>query len=160
MNPENQKFVYVTLIKTTPKKLWEALIKPDFSMKYFLGTRVESDWKIGSKVVYRRGDDITDEGVVLKFDPPRLLSYTFHHVWKEELRNETPSRVTFEIGKLGDEPGLGLQGDAVRLTVTHEDFPSNSKVFLAISKGWPIILSGLKTLLETGRDLGIKKVAQ
>src|ERR1700742_3061282 len=104
MNPENQKFVYVTVIKTTPEKLWEALINPDFSMKYFLGTRVESDWKIGSKVVYRRGEDITDEGVVLKFEAPRLLSYTFHHVWREELRNEAPSRVTFKIENLGDAP--------------------------------------------------------
>lgn len=153
MNPENQKFVYVTLIKTTPEKLWQALTSPEFSAQYFLGTRIESDWKIGSKVEYRRGHEITDEGVVLKFEPPRLLSYTFHHVWTEEWRHEAPSRVTFEIGKL--DAKLGSQGGVVKLTVTHEDFPSNSKVFPAISNGWPTILSGLKTWLETGRDLGL-----
>jgi uncharacterized protein YndB with AHSA1/START domain len=147
-----QKFVYVTIIATTPEKLWEALTNPEFTAQYFFGTRVESDWKVGSKFIFRRPNVITDEGTVLRAEPPRLLSYTFQHLWDEEMRKEAPSRVTFEIKSLEEKSGK-LSGPAVRLTVTHEDFPPESKVFPAISNGWPSILSGLKTLLETGKPL-------
>ncbi|EDY16050.1 Activator of Hsp90 ATPase 1 family protein [Chthoniobacter flavus Ellin428] len=149
------KFVYVTLIATTPEKLWKALTDADFTIQYFFGTRLESDWKVGSPFVFRCADRITDEGTILRSEPPRLLSYTFHHVVDEEMRKESPSRVTFEIESLAD--GSDLSGPVVRLTVTHEDFPPESKVFPAISKGWPSILSGLKTLLETGKPLDVQK---
>lgn len=149
------KFVYVTLIATTPEKLWVALTDPQFTLQYWFETAVESDWKVGSRVVYRRKGEITDEGTVLQCDPPRVLSYTFHHLRLEEFRGEAPSRVTFEIESLGDGPGP--KGEAVRLTVTHDQFAPESKLIGAISKGWPSILSGLKTLLETGKALPIWK---
>lgn len=154
MKTEPPKFVYVTLINTTPEKLWAALTEPEFTQQYWIGTRVESDWRVGSRMVYRRNGEVSDEGTVLISEPPRLLSYTFHHVLDEELRSEPPSRVTFEIEPLARKK-TGPFGDAVRLTVTHEDFPPESKVLSAISGGWPVILSGLKTLLETGHALDI-----
>lgn len=153
---EKPRFVYVTLIKTTPEKLWEALTDPAFTRQYWFNTSVESDWKVGSKMVYRWDNgQISDEGIILQAEPPRLLSYTFHHQLDEALRKEGPSRVTFEIEPLSGKQGL--RGDAVRLTVTHEDFPAGSAVFPRISTGWPAILSGLKTLLETGQSLGLMK---
>ncbi len=154
MNPP--KFTYVTLIHTTVEKLWTALTSPEFTSQYWFGTNIESDWKVGSAVTYRRGDEITDEGVVLACEPPRLLSYSFHHVWTEEWRHERPSRVTFTIESLN--AGSKLQGNAVRLTVVHDEFDADSKVFGAISGGWPAILSNLKTLLETGKALELSKV--
>ncbi len=154
---EKPKFVYVTYIKTTPEKLFQALTDPEFTKQYWMGTLVESDWKVGSPMRYRwKGGEISDEGVVLQCEPPRLLSYTFHHILFEELRGEKASRVTFEIEPLGGD-GPGLVGDAVRLTVTHDDFDAGSKVFPKISTGWPTILSSLKSLLETGRSLGLDK---
>ena len=152
---QKPKFVYVTIIATTPEKLWQALTDPEFTCKYFFNTRVESDWKMGSPLVYRLNGIITVGGNVLCSEPPRLLSYSFRHVLREELRDEPHSRVTFEVEPLNGHPELS--GPVVRLTVTHEDFPPDSKVLPAVSKGWPTILSGLKTLLETGRPLDLKK---
>jgi uncharacterized protein YndB with AHSA1/START domain len=153
---ENQKFVYVTYINTTPEKLWAALTKSEFTKKYWFGSDIESDWKIGSTVKFRRGQEITDDQILLKFEPPRLLSYTWHNVCHEEFRQEKPSRVTFEIERLGKQPGL--QGSAVKLTVTHDDFAADSKVFPSISNGWPAVLSGLKSLLENGEALDMSWV--
>jgi uncharacterized protein YndB with AHSA1/START domain len=148
MNMEKPKFVYVTYINTTPQKLWAALTRTEFTSQYWFGSSIESDWKIGSPVRFRRGGEITDEQTLLKFEPPRLLSYTWHPVFDEELRNERPSRVTFEIEPLGEKPGL--QGKAVKLTVIHDDFPADSKMFPRINNGWPAVLSSLKSLLESG----------
>jgi uncharacterized protein YndB with AHSA1/START domain len=145
------QFVYVTVIGTTPEKLWAALTTPEFTNQYWFGMRLESDWQVGSSLVIRRNGEVTDEGTVLRSEPSRLLSYSFHPIKDEEVRNEPHSRVTFEIEPFG--PEAGLQGDAVRLTVTHGDFPEDSKVYPRIREGWPAILSNLKTLLETGRPL-------
>ena len=153
---DKPKFVYVTIIKTTPEKLWAALTDPQFSRHYWLGVSVESDWKVGSTMALRWADgSISDEGIVLKSEPPRLLSYTFKHLRFEEMQGEKPSRVTFEIEPLANNPAL--KGDAVRLTVTHDDFETESKLFPKISQGWPTVLSGLKTWLETGEELGLTK---
>jgi len=145
------EFFYVTYIATTPEKLWTALTSAEFTRQYWFGMAIESDWRVGSSVLYRQEGEITDRGTVLTFEPPRLLSYTFHPVLDEEMRRERPSRVSFEIEPLGGktEP----QGQAVRLTVTHDDFPPESKVFPRIRAGWPAILSSLKSLLEGGKPL-------
>jgi len=142
------KFVYVTLIETSPEKLWTALTSPEFTRQYWFDTSVESDWQIGSPVRLQRGDITNVDGIVLKSEPPRLLSFTFHDLMDEEARAEKPSRVTYEI-----EPLTSKRGPAVKLTVTHDDFPLNSVVLPKISGGWPMLLSSLKTLLETGSAL-------
>ncbi|HEY3900002.1 MAG TPA: SRPBCC family protein [Chthoniobacter sp.] len=150
----NPKFVYVTLITTTPEKLWAALTSPEFTQQYWGGTSIESDWKVGSKVIFRWRGNIVHNDTVLKSEPPRLLSYSFHPLQFEELLSEQPSRVTFEIEDFPVK--LPDMGPVVKLTVTHDDFPADSQIFPKICDGWPGILSSLKTMLETGRAIVFK----
>ncbi len=140
-----QNFVYVTYIKTTPEKLWDALTTPEFTRQYWFGIDVTSDWKVGSPIQYLQGAKAKVEGKVLIADRPKLLCYTFREI-EGEASKEPPTRVTLEL-----EPELGT--GTVRLTVTHSDFVPNSKHLPSISSGWPAVLSGLKSLLETGVPL-------
>lgn len=136
------EFVYVTYIETTPEKLWEALTSSEFTRQYFFNTDIVSDWSVGSRIALVQNGKTNDEGEVLEVDPPKRLSYTFHHLLSEEAKKETPSKVTFVL-----EP----HGKLVKLTLTHDNFPPGSVVIGPISNGWPKILSGLKSLLETGQ---------
>ena len=140
------EFVYVTYIETTPEKLWEALTDSEFTKRYWFNTEVKSDWKLGSPFALVMNGTTTDVGEILEADRPRRLAYSFKHQLDEELRKEPPTKVTFTI-----EPHGGL----TKLTVTHEGFVKGSKLLDGISKGWPAILSGLKTLLETGKVFAI-----
>jgi len=143
MNATNRShFVYVTFIRTTPAKLWEALTQPHFIRQYWFNTAVECSWKKGSpwKMVSPDGT-LTDAGEIQEIDPPRRIVIRWLHEWKPELKAEGPSRCTFEI-----EP----VERAVKLTITHEIDRLESKLITAVSGGWPLILSNLKSLLETG----------
>jgi uncharacterized protein YndB with AHSA1/START domain len=140
------EFVYVTYIETTPEKLWEALTSSEFSKRYWFNTEVKSDWKIGSPFALVMDGTTTDVGEILEVDRPRRLSYTFHHVLSEAARKERPTKVVFNL-----EP----HGKLVKLTLTHEDFEDGSVILDGISKGWPAILSSLKTMLESGAALAI-----
>jgi uncharacterized protein YndB with AHSA1/START domain len=138
--------VYVTYIESTPEKVWAALTGAEFTKQYFFGRRVESDWKVGSEVIYWMPDGRVDvRGKVLESDPPRRLSITWRVEWLEELRNLPDSIVTFQIDPLGG---------VVRLTMT-ESHPGGveEKYLEGGRRGWPIILSGLKTLIESGHPL-------
>lgn len=140
------EFVYVTYIETTPEKLWEALTSSEFSRRYWFGTELQSDWKVGSPLALVMNGTTTDTGKILEADPPRRLSYSFRHELDNEMRNERPSKVVFEL-----EP----HGKLVKLTLTHEGFAEGSKLLDGISKGWPAIMSSLKSLLESGMALEI-----
>ena len=140
------EFVYVTYIETTPEKLWEALTSSEFSRQYWFGTELRTDWKVGSPFALVMNGTPRDVGEILEFDRPRRLSYTFRHVLKDELRNEQPTKVVFTIEQ---------HGKFAKLTLTHEGFADASKLLDGISKGWPAILSSLKSLLETGTALAI-----
>jgi uncharacterized protein YndB with AHSA1/START domain len=140
------EFVYVTYIETTPEKLWEALTSSEFSKRYWFNTEVKSDWKIGSPFALVMDGTTTDVGEILEVDRPRRLSYTFHHVLSEAARKERPTKVVFNL-----EP----HGKLVKLTLTHEDFEEGSVILDGISKGWPAILSSLKSMLESGAALAI-----
>jgi uncharacterized protein YndB with AHSA1/START domain/DNA-binding transcriptional ArsR family regulator len=160
--PTMQKpsFVYTTYIHTTPERLYQALTDPAFTKRYWDVT-FDTDWTAGSTMVWdNHGAIIEDPGqVVLEADPGRRLSYTWH-TFTPELASvidlsdellaafaaEPRSKVTFEI-----EPA----GDAVKLTVVHDDFEPGSKVAESVSGGWPIVVAKLKTLLETGEPLNI-----
>jgi uncharacterized protein YndB with AHSA1/START domain len=144
------EFVYVTYIETTPEKLWEALTNSEFTKRYWFGSEVRSDWKVGSPFALVTDGKTTDSGEILVADPPRRLSYTFKHQLFEELRNEPVTKVVFAI-----EP----HGKIVKLTVTHEGFVEGGKLLGAVSNGWPAILSGLKSLLETGHVVAIPRAA-
>lgn len=143
-------FVYVTYIKTTPEKLWEALTRPEFTRLYWGGVSVESGWSKGSpwRLVFADGT-VADTGQVLEIDPPSRLVVEWRHEFMPELKAEGPSRATFEI-----EPAEGV----VKLTVTHEIDRDGSKFIQAVSNGWPGILSNLKTLLETGAPYDSKVI--
>jgi uncharacterized protein YndB with AHSA1/START domain len=140
------EFIYVSYIETTPEKLWEALTSSDFTRRYWWDTRVVSDWKVGSPFSLVLNGRTTDVGEILEAARPRRLSYSFRHILNEAARNERPSRVTFVL-----EP----HGKLVKLTLTHEDFAEDSVVIDGISKGWPAIMSSLKSLLESGEALVI-----
>jgi uncharacterized protein YndB with AHSA1/START domain len=135
--------VFETYIKTTPERLWEAITDPDMRAKYSFGVRVESDWTPRS--TYKGSvPGVIDiaEGENLEVDPPRRLVQTFTALWSDEVKNAGQSRVTWEI-----EP----VGSSCRLRVTHDQLPDGASAELW--GGWPMILSGLKTLLETGELL-------
>ena len=139
------KFVYVTYIRTTPEKLWAALIEPEFTKQYWAGTYQVSDWKIGSdwKIMIPDGR-IGDSGKVLEFDPPRRLVASWRNEFMPDLKAEGYSTCTYQL-----EPA----GTAVKLTLTHEIPVANSKMIGGGSEGWPHLLASLKSLLETGESL-------
>src|SRR5262245_30462917 len=123
---DKPKFVYAIYIRTSPETLWQALIEPEFTKRYWGGVTLKSDWKVGSPVESFDSEGTpADAGVLLVFDPPRTLSYSWSVDWHPEFRKERSSRVTFEI-KPGPEEGIVL------LTVTHEDFEVGSKVYEAV----------------------------
>jgi uncharacterized protein YndB with AHSA1/START domain len=131
-------------IRTTPERLWEAITDPSIRARYHFGASVESDWTPGSRYVLKHpgADGPLAEGENVVVDPPRRLVQTMHTLWSEKAEREGTSRVTWEI-----EP----VGDSCRLTVTHDQLSENAPEELY--GGWPMILSGLKTWLETGQTL-------
>jgi uncharacterized protein YndB with AHSA1/START domain/DNA-binding transcriptional ArsR family regulator len=136
--------VFEIYIRTTPERLWEAIIDPEIRAKYNFGASVNSDWKPGSRLQMGspQAGGLLGEGEVLEADPPRRLVHTMTALWSEEVKQEGASRVTWEI-----EP---VQ-DSCRLIVTHDQLRegANDQIY----GGWPMILSGLKTWLETGELL-------
>lgn len=139
------RFVYVTYIRTTPQKLWDALIKPEFTKQYWAGTWQESEWKKGSDWRNMIPDGrVGDGGKIIEIDPPRRLVLSWRNEFVPEMRAEGYSRATFELEQ---------QGDVVKLTLTHEIDKKGSKFIEAVSSGWPMILASLKSLLETGESL-------
>jgi uncharacterized protein YndB with AHSA1/START domain len=137
-------FIYVAYIRTTPERLWEALTQPEFNRKYWFGSYQESAWETGSswKLMFADGR-VADSGEVLEVDPPRRLVLKWRNEWSPELKADGYTRCTFEIER---------EGEIVKLTITHEaDRPH--KLIDAVSKGWPSVLSSLKSLLETGEGL-------
>jgi uncharacterized protein YndB with AHSA1/START domain len=139
------QFVYVTYIRTTPEKLWQALTHPEFNRQFFFGTTQESEWKPGASWRLMIPDGrVADSGEVLEIDPPRRLVLKWRNEFMPELRAEGYSRMTYELEK---------QGASVKLTVFHEMDKPGSKFIESVSEGWPPILSSLKSLLETGESL-------
>jgi uncharacterized protein YndB with AHSA1/START domain len=146
----NQKYLYVTYIRTSPDELWEALTSSEFTRQYWMGHDIESDWKAGSSVKFTHDGKIILSGKILASEKPEVLSYTWSMQADEQMLDEKPSRVTFLMERFESNPEL------VKLTVSHDEFPENSKVFPSISNGWPMVLSSLKTLLETKRAIPFK----
>ena len=137
-------FVYVSYIASTPDKVFKALTDTEATAKFWFGNAVTSDWKVGSPVEFRREGKLIIQGEVLEYEPPRRLSHSFKPMHDPQFSAEQPSRVVYEIEQ---------QRDQVKLTVTHDDFAPDTKVFGNISNGWPLVLSSLKSYLETNRVL-------
>jgi uncharacterized protein YndB with AHSA1/START domain len=136
--------VFEIYIRTTPERLWEAITNSDIRSKYNFGARQTSDWTPGSRyeMTHPGADGLLGEGENLEVDPPRRLVQSMTALWSDEVKSEGTSRVTWEI-----EP----VGDSCRLTVTHDQLREGANDELY--GGWPMILSGLKTWLETGELL-------
>lgn len=158
--------VFEIYIKTTPERLWRAITDPEMRKKYNFGVAVDSDWKPGSsykgtvtpkqlRAVLKRRGVAPDHGTVdasttttifegenLEVDPPRRLVQSFRALWSEDIQREGVSRVTWEIEQIGD---------SCRLTIIHDQLREGANA--EMYGGWPMILSGLKTLLETGKTL-------
>jgi len=136
--------VFEIYIKTTPERLWEAITNPEMRRKYNFNASVESDWTPGSR--YQGISPFAPtpiwEGENLEVDPPRRLVQSFRALWSADVKREGTSRVTWEI-----EP----VGDSCRLLVTHDELREGANAELY--GGWMMVLSGLKTLLETGELL-------
>ena len=152
MNPEMTSFVYVTYIFSTPEKVFAAITKPEIARAYW-GHENVSDWKVGSQWRHIRADDKREVqlvGDVLECSPPKRLVIS----WANELQKDDPtktSRVTFDV-----EP----QGEMVRLTVSHDELEAGGGMEKGIRRGWPMVLSNLKSFLETGRAVDILALAK
>ena len=136
--------VFEIYIRTTPERLWQALTDGETRSKYTFGVRTESDWTPGSRYEMRhpKAPELLGEGTNLEVDPPRKLVQSYNALWSDDVKREGTSRVTYEIEQVGD---------SCCLTVTHDQMRegANSQIY----GGWPMILSGLKTWLETGELL-------
>lgn len=139
------KFVYVTYIRTTAEKLWRALTEPEFTRLYWMATTQESEWKPGSswRVLFADGR-VADSGEIVEIESARRLVLNWRNEFLPELTEEGYSRMSYEFE---------AAGEAVKLTVTHTMDRSESKFIAAVATGWPMILSSLKSLLETGESL-------
>jgi uncharacterized protein YndB with AHSA1/START domain/DNA-binding transcriptional ArsR family regulator len=136
--------VFEIYIKTTPERLWAAITDPEIRAKYNFGAGVDSDWTPGARIetTSPNAPGILNEGEVLEVDPPRRLVHTFVALWGDDVKSEGTSRVTWDIEAVGD---------SCRLTLTHDQLREDANDQLY--GGWPMILSGLKTWLETGELL-------
>ncbi len=143
LEEEVMEKVFEIYIKTTPERLWEAITDPKLRARFSFGVETHSDWTPGSSYEASLPGVIDiAAGENLEVEPPRLLVQSFNALWSDDVKNEGTSRVTWEI-----EP----VGTSCRLTVTHDQLRegANNELY----GGWPMILSGLKTLLETGEVL-------
>jgi uncharacterized protein YndB with AHSA1/START domain len=141
---EQMEKVFEIYIKTTPERLWQAIVDPELRQRYSFGVGVSSEWTPGStyEAKHALAGMAISEGDNLEVDPPRRLVQTFNALWSDDVKAEGTSRVTWEIEQVGD---------SCRLLVVHDQLreDANSEIY----GGWPMILSGLKTLLETGESL-------
>ena len=142
---QKPKLVYATYIRTTPKKLWVAITKPEFTRQYWAGLANVSDWKEGSPWQHvTKGDkpEVWVTGKVVECTPPKRLVLS----WADPDALADKSRVTFEIEAIED---------LVCLTVTHDKFKTGSSMVGKVSGGWPRVLSSMKSFLETGKGLNV-----
>lgn len=138
-------FVYVTYIRTTPQQLWAALTSADFTRQYWMGMRVEAEWRPGGSWRLLKPDGtLADAGEIIECEPGKRLVIRWRHEMTPELKAEGWSQCTMDL-----EP----VGNAVKLTVTHRMEREGGRFIAAVAGGWPQVLSNLKSLLETGSTL-------
>ena len=139
------RFVYVTYIRSTMEKVWDALTLPEFTRRYWAQTTQASDWTAGAAFSVSTPDGrVWDTGEVLEIDRPRRLVMRWQNEGFPELKVEGPTIVTYELEQ---------QGSAVKLTLTQTSAVADSKVIGMMSQGWPMVFASLKSLLETGAPI-------
>jgi uncharacterized protein YndB with AHSA1/START domain/DNA-binding transcriptional ArsR family regulator len=142
---DRPRHVFQVYIRTTPDKLWQAITDPAFTERFFFQTRVDSTCRSGEPIRYvLPNGKLVVEGSVLVAEPPLRLVTTWAFRNNPETQDDPPSRVTWEI-----EP----VGEMCKLTLVHDDFLTETKTFQSVVNGWPLVLSSLKSLLETGEPL-------
>ena len=134
-------FVYVSYIRVTPDKLWHALTTPEIIKQYRFGMSVQSEWKVGSAWRMYADGSLMDSGEILENVSRKRLVMSWLSEWKSEFKAEGYSRCGYEI-----EP----TGACAKLTLTHSMERPDSKFIAAVADGWPMVISNLKSLLETG----------
>src|SRR5215210_6270254 len=132
-------------IRATPEQVWRAITESAFTQRYYYRSTVESDWREGSPYRYAIGDTEAIVGVILDADPPRRLVQTFDARWDGDVAADPPSRLTWQLEEAA--PGV------TKVTTIHDEFPARNATFESVSSGMSFILSGLKSLLETGDPL-------
>ncbi len=140
-HPSPSSFVYVTYIRTTPEKLWHALTTPELIRQYRFGMRVDSEWKVGSTWRMYADGSLMDSGEILESVPQKRLVMSWRSEWQPEFRAEGYTRCDYEIE---------ATGRCAKLTLTHSIERPDSRFIGAVADGWPMVLSNLKSLLETG----------
>jgi uncharacterized protein YndB with AHSA1/START domain len=135
--------VYQLFIKATPEAIWDAISKPEFTVRYFYGARIENTPE--RHLAYGPNGETWGDSQTFEWDPPRRLVYEWKPLYDDELATEEPSRVTWEIEPRDDGTTL--------LTVTHDRLENAPKTAASVAGGWMYVLSGLKTLLETGESM-------
>lgn len=140
------EFVYETYIRASAEEVWKALTTAEFTSQYFHATHVDSSWQPGAPVYYRYADggDVAVEGKIIEAAPPNKLVITWRVLYDDAAKQESPSRVAFHVEAMNEQS---------RLRIIHDQFPDDSVVFNNIQEGWPWIVAGLKSLLETGEAL-------
>jgi len=143
--PALSRFSYTLFIRTTTDRLWQALMDPNFTRQYWCDTWIDSAWMQGAswKLMIPDGR-VGDAGTILEIIPAKRLVLSWQNEFKPELKAEGPSTLTCLL-----EP----VGTSVKFTVTHEMNRPNSRLIASVSTGWPMLLSSLKSLLETGESL-------
>jgi uncharacterized protein YndB with AHSA1/START domain len=145
----NDRFVYVTYIRTTPEKLWEALLKPEFTRQYWFGVTLVSDWKNGAPWKMVASDGSTSHsGEIVDIEPEKRLVFRWLGERSPEMKAEGYSQCTMEIEEVAS---------GVKLTLVHVIDRPKSKLIEDVSGGWPVVLSSLKSLLENGKPLSEMK---
>ena len=141
-------FVSAIYIRAAPETVWRAITESDFTRRYYYGSTIDTDWRPGSPYTMTIEGEVHIEGEIVEADPPRRLVQTFHAIWDEAVRAEPATRVTWEI-----EPAMP---GVTKLTLVHEQLETAPATREQVSSGWTLILSGLKTLLETGESMGAR----
>ena len=142
------RHAYEVYVNAPPERVWQAITDPEMTRHYYFGTLVRSDWKPGSPLRYDYPDGtLAAEGQVLEVDQPRRLVTTFSALWDDEVKGDPPARVTWELTPAGTQ--------STRLSVLFDDFPSENATYRFVQGGLSVILSGLKTLVETGEPLAL-----
>jgi uncharacterized protein YndB with AHSA1/START domain/DNA-binding transcriptional ArsR family regulator len=146
--------VYQVFIKASPEQVWEAITKPEFTARYFFGSRVQTSGEVGTPIRHlaAKTDDLWGDDAILESEPPRRLVHTWRSLYDEDLAAEPSSRVTWEI-----EP---QPGGVCKLVVIHDQLERSPKTAAGVSGGWAFVLSGLKTLMETGQPMAPRSVGE
>jgi uncharacterized protein YndB with AHSA1/START domain len=144
--------VFEIYIKASPEQIWEAITGPEFRAKYFFGERYSCDQHVGGRLrSYGPDGETWGDNEILQWDPPKTFSHTWRSLYDPDLAGEPQSRVTWTI-EPQDGPDAPRPGDYCKLTVVHDRLEGSPRTAESV-KGWSWILSGLKTVVETGEPM-------